>query len=80
MLVFYCWSLSPHVSAYLAIFRCVPIADTMDIVKKHKKGKYINTLEKCHIQKLYANNLHINYSAIEPNNPIFKILHEIDNR
>jgi hypothetical protein len=52
----------------------------MDIVKTHKKGKHTNTLEKYHIHKLYGNNLHMNDSAIEPNNPIIKILHEIDNR
>jgi hypothetical protein len=52
----------------------------MDILKTHKKGKHMNTLVKYHIQKLYRNSLHINDNAIEPNNPIFKILHEIDNR
>jgi hypothetical protein len=56
-----------------------PITDTMDIIKTHKKGKHINTLEKHHIHKLYKNNLHINESAVEPNNPIFKTLHEIHN-
>jgi hypothetical protein len=57
-----------------------PITDTMDIKKTHKKGKHMNTLEKYHIHKLYKNNLHMNDSGIEPNNPIFKTLHEIDNR
>jgi hypothetical protein len=51
----------------------------MDIIKTHKKGKHMNTLEKYHIHKLYKNNLYMNDSAIEPNNPIFKTLHEIDN-
>jgi hypothetical protein len=57
-----------------------PITDTMNIIKTHKKGKHMNTLEKYHIHKLYANNLHMNDSAIEPNNSTFKILHRIDNR
>jgi hypothetical protein len=57
-----------------------PITDTMDIINTHKEGKHMNTLEKYHIHKLYKNNFHMNDSAIEPNNPIFKTLHEIDNR
>jgi hypothetical protein len=52
----------------------------MHIVKTHKKGKHMNTLEKYHMDKLYRNNLHMNDSAIKPNNPIYKILYEIDNR
>jgi hypothetical protein len=52
----------------------------MDIIKTHKKGKHMNTLEKYHIHKLYRGNLQINDSAIEPNNPIFKTIHELNNR
>jgi hypothetical protein len=52
----------------------------MDIVKTHKKGKHMNTLEKHHIHKLYRNNLHMNDSAIQPNNPILRTLHELNNR
>jgi hypothetical protein len=57
-----------------------PITDTMNIIKTYKKGKHMNTLEKYHIHKLYKSNLHMNDSTIEPNNPIFKTLHEIDTR
>jgi hypothetical protein len=57
-----------------------PITDTMDIIKTHKKGKHLNTLEKYHIHKLYKKSLHMNDSAIEANNPIFKTLQEINNR
>jgi hypothetical protein len=56
------------------------ITDTMDILKTHKKGKHMNTLEKYHIHKLYKNNLHMNDSVIEANNPVFKTPHEISNR
>jgi hypothetical protein len=52
----------------------------MDIIKTHKKGKQMNTLGNYHIHKLYKNSLHMNNSAIEANNPIFKTLHEINNR
>jgi hypothetical protein len=40
----------------------------------------MNTLEKYNIHKLYNNNLHMNDSAIEASNPIFKTLHEINSR
>jgi hypothetical protein len=40
------------------------ITDTMDIIKTHKKGKHMNTLEKYHIHKLYKNNFHMNDSVL----------------
>jgi hypothetical protein len=46
----------------------------MDIIKTHKKGKHMITLEKYHIHKLYKNNSHMNDSAIKANSPIFKTL------
>jgi hypothetical protein len=58
-------------------FLKVWILASMEIIKKHKKGKHMNTLEKYHIHKLYNHNLHMNDRAIEANNPIFKTLHEI---
>jgi hypothetical protein len=47
-----------------------PIAGTMDIVKTHKKGKHMNTLEKYHIQKLYRKPTHERqlHRAQQPNN------------
>jgi hypothetical protein len=64
----------------LCLFGPSILADTMDRVKTHKKGEHMKTLEKYHIQKLYRSNQRMNDSAIDPNNPIFKILHEIGNR
>jgi hypothetical protein len=36
------------------------VADTMDIIRMRRKGRYLNTLEKYHIYKISRNNLHMN--------------------
>jgi hypothetical protein len=50
------------------------ITDTVDIVKTHKKGKHLNTLEKYHIYRISKSNLHMNDTNIDTHNPVFKTL------
>jgi hypothetical protein len=52
------------------------IADTMVIITR-RKGKYLNTLETCHIYEISRNNLHMNDTHTDTHNPIFEALHEI---
>jgi hypothetical protein len=57
------------------------INDTMDdIIRKGKKGKHLNTLEKYHIHKISENNLHMNDTYNDPYNPIFETLHDLYTR
>jgi hypothetical protein len=49
---------------------------TMDIVKYTKQGKYLNSLEKCHIFLISIWNLHVNDTNIDCNNVIFKTLYQ----
>jgi hypothetical protein len=36
------------------------VADTMDVIRRERKGRYLNTLEKYHIYKISRNDLHKN--------------------
>jgi hypothetical protein len=56
------------------------IADTMDIIKTHRKRKHLNTLEKYCIYKISRDNLQMNDTNTDTNNPIFKALHEMNTR
>jgi hypothetical protein len=49
----------------------------MEIITLGRKGKYLNTLEKCHIYKVSTDNLNVNDTDIDTHNPIFETLHEI---
>jgi hypothetical protein len=53
---------------------------TMGIIKTHKKGKYLKTLEKYHIYKISKNNLHMNDTGIDTHDPIFRTLQEMNTR
>jgi hypothetical protein len=52
------------------------IANTK-IIKAGKEGKHLNTLEEYYIHKASRNNLQLNDTNIDLNNPIFDTLHEI---
>jgi flagellin-specific chaperone FliS len=49
----------------------------MEIIKAGKKGKHLNTLERYHIHKIGKNNLQLNDTNIDLNNPILEALNEI---
>jgi hypothetical protein len=51
--------------------------DTIDIRRKEKKGKHINTLEKYHIHKIRKDRLHMYNTYIHTYYPIFETLHQI---
>jgi hypothetical protein len=59
---------------------CGTINDTMDIIRKGKKGKHLNTLEKYYIHKISKSNLHMNDTYNDTNNPIFETLHDVYTR
>jgi hypothetical protein len=48
------------------------ITDTMGIIRTHRKGKHLNTLEKYYIYIDNKDNLQINDTNIDARNPIFK--------
>jgi hypothetical protein len=50
-----------------------PITDTMVILHIEKKGRLMNTLEKFYIHKLSKNNLQLNDTYTDINNPIFDL-------
>jgi hypothetical protein len=52
------------------------ITDTMDIIRKGKKGRHLNTLEKYHIYKVSKTNIHLNDTHNEAHNLIFQVMHE----
>jgi hypothetical protein len=54
--------------------------DTMDIIRTHRKGKHLNTLEKYHIYKISRDNIQRNDTNTDTHNPIFKALHETNTR
>jgi hypothetical protein len=56
------------------------ITDTMDIIRTHRKGKHLNTLEKYYICKVSRYNLQLNDTNTDTHNPIFKALHETNTR
>jgi hypothetical protein len=56
------------------------IADTMGIIKTHRKGKHLNILEKYHMYKTRRDNLQMNDTNTDTHNPIFKALHETNTR
>jgi hypothetical protein len=53
------------------------ITDTMEIMKTERKGRYLNTLERYYIYEISKDNLHMNHTNIDINNPIFKALYRI---
>jgi hypothetical protein len=56
------------------------INDTMDIIRKGKNGKHLNTLDKHYIHKISKNNLHMNDTYADTYNPIFETLHNLYTR
>jgi hypothetical protein len=56
------------------------ITDTMDIIRTHRKGKHLNTLEKYHIYKISRENIQMNDTNTDTHNPIFQALHETNTR
>jgi hypothetical protein len=50
------------------------ITGSMDIIKTHRKGKYVNKLEKYHIYEISKNNLQINDTDIAIYSLIFRAL------
>jgi hypothetical protein len=56
------------------------ITDAMDIIRTHRKGKHLNTLEKYYIYKVRRDNLQINDTNTDTQNPVFKALHETNTR
>jgi hypothetical protein len=56
------------------------IMDTMDVIRIVRKSRHLNTLERYHIYKMYANNLHMNEVHIEAHNLIFHTVHELCDR
>jgi hypothetical protein len=56
------------------------ITDTMDVIRRRRKGRHLNTLERHHIYKISRNNLHMNDTHIETHNPIFQTVHELYDR
>jgi hypothetical protein len=53
------------------------ITDTMEIITTGRKVRYLNTLEKYHIYKVYKRKLHMNDTNTDILNPIFETLHKI---
>jgi hypothetical protein len=56
------------------------IADTMYVITTRRKGKHSNTLERYHIYKISKDNLHMDDTYIDTDNPISEILHELYTR
>jgi hypothetical protein len=56
------------------------ITDTMELVKIGKKGRHLNTVEKCHIYRISKDNLHMNDTYTDIHNPIFETLCELNTR
>lgn len=54
------------------------VTDTQDIRRTHTKGKYLNTLEKYHIDNISKNNLQMNDINIDTHNQIFRALHKMN--
>jgi hypothetical protein len=57
-----------------------PITDTMDILHIEKKGRLMNAWEKFYIHKLSKNNLKLNDTYTDINNPIFDLIDNHHNR
>jgi hypothetical protein len=53
------------------------ITDAMDFIRRGRKDRHLNTLEKYHIYKISRNNLHMNNTHIKAYNPIFPTVHEL---
>jgi hypothetical protein len=53
------------------------IANTMEIITTGRKGKYLNTLEKYHVNEISMDNLYMNDIYTDTHNLIFEALHEI---
>jgi hypothetical protein len=47
----------------------------MEIIRTGKKGRYLNTLENYYIYEIFKDNLHMNDTNIDIQNPIFEALH-----
>jgi hypothetical protein len=57
-----------------------PITDTMDTLHIEKKGRLMNTWEKFYIHKLIKNNLQLNDTCTDINNPIFDLIDNHHNK
>jgi hypothetical protein len=58
--------------------KCGTITDTMDIIRTHRKQ--LNTLGKYYIYKVSKDNLQMNDTNMDVNNPVFKTLQEMNTR
>jgi hypothetical protein len=56
------------------------ITDIMDVIRTGRKGRHLNALERYQIYKISRNNLHMNNTHIEAQNPIFQTVHELYDR
>jgi hypothetical protein len=56
------------------------VTNTTDVIRKGRKGRHLSALEKYHIYKISKTNVHLNDKSNEANNPIFHVIHEIDDR
>jgi hypothetical protein len=56
------------------------LTDTMEIMKIERKGKHLNTLEKCHIYRISKEGIHMNDICDETYNPIFEVINNLDTR
>jgi hypothetical protein len=54
------------------------MTDATDIIRMHKKGKHIKTLEKYHLHKITKNNLHMNDISIDTYNPISSTVQDVE--
>jgi hypothetical protein len=52
----------------------------MDDIRKVRKGRQLNTLEKYHIFKISKSKLHLKDMHNEADNPIFQVIHELYDR
>jgi hypothetical protein len=55
------------------------INSTMEILQLHRKGTYINTLEKFYIHKEFVNNNHLDEEYADNNNQIFNTILNVCN-
>jgi hypothetical protein len=54
--------------------------DILDVIRKGRRGRHLNTLEKYHIYKISKTNVYLNDTHSETHNPIFQVIHDIYDR
>jgi hypothetical protein len=52
----------------------------MDIIRTHGEVKHLNTWEKYYIYEVSKDNLQMNDTNTDANNPVFKTLQEMNTR